>query len=116
MENGLQLSSKMLCRKSGASYRQVDWWCRHGVLRDPGPVHGRHRRFTKLDLRVTKIIQPLATLHCPLTTLQNVARVLYEQLPTREVENGYVIVRHDSSVVITSSFVLTSNPVWVIPF
>ena len=56
-----KLSSTDVCRLAGITYRQLDHWCRSGVVTpahvtNDGGGSGRHRRFAPDSIR------PLATL------------------------------------------------------
>lgn len=49
--------------RTGITYRQLDYWCRRGILPDQkpeGPGSGRDRDFTDDDVAVIENIQSLA--------------------------------------------------------
>jgi hypothetical protein len=50
-----------ICRLTGASYRQIDYWVRLGILRTAFYVEGsgRARRFERRELRVAVIVRAL---------------------------------------------------------
>ncbi len=77
--------SKMACELAGVTYRQLDYWCRSGVIipaavvgGDGGPTHcergwpgsGRHRRFTGRQVTILAACGVLARLCADTAALQ----------------------------------------------
>lgn len=60
------ISSTEMCRRTGATYRQLDYWTRNGVVtpaqepRLSGP--GGRRAFSERQIRVVRLIRGLAAL------------------------------------------------------
>lgn len=78
--NSGPMTSDALVRASGCSYRQLDYWCRNGVL---VPVDGRaqpgqgyQRRWTRKDARVAHVIARLAGMGATIPVLRHVAAML----------------------------------------
>lgn len=75
------VNAPTLCRRAGITYRQVDHWCRLGVLRPIGaatPGSGAQRRFPRGEVRVAAAIAELRDIGVPL----EIARRAAEQLRT----------------------------------
>jgi DNA-binding transcriptional MerR regulator len=73
------ISGIELCRTCGISYRQLDYWCRRGVLEpmtNATPGSGIPRPFTEEELRVARALAELRKLHVPLDLLIVVASQL----------------------------------------
>ena len=53
------VSSRELCELTGASYRQIDYWCREGIIHavtDDTPGSGKQRRFAKDLIDKVKLV------------------------------------------------------------
>lgn len=59
--------SREVVRRSGATYRQLDYWCRAGLFGEQlrGRGSGRHRRgFTEEDVKVARGLARLSAAGC----------------------------------------------------
>jgi DNA-binding transcriptional MerR regulator len=67
------LSASEVCQVAGISYRQLDDWCRTGLvpLDDPMPGSGHHRRYDQAA--VDRVVQ-IATLRQQLSALRQEVR------------------------------------------
>ncbi len=53
------VSSKELCELTGATYRQIDYWCRQGYIHaahSDTPGSGNKRRFSKSNIDRVKLV------------------------------------------------------------
>lgn len=80
------------CLAAGVSYRQIDYWCRSGLLGDQhveGPGSGLKRRFDASDidvLRALRQVMALRSTHPPPDWPQRVALHVREHGLTGTVE------------------------------
>lgn len=71
MENSVAapatLSSVEVCTRAGCSYRQLDWWVRHGAITPTVGANGSgtQRRFTEADLVAVRVATRLSLLGAP---------------------------------------------------
>lgn len=57
------ISGPELAKRSGASYRQIDYWCRNGVISPVGDTHpgsGHPRRFKESDVKRVKVLADIS--------------------------------------------------------
>jgi hypothetical protein len=69
------LSATEVCQRTGASYRQVDYWCRSGVI-EPwvgATGNGSRRVFSEYQVRVVRLIADLAALGAQAPVLRRAA-------------------------------------------
>lgn len=59
-------STAWVAEVTGATFRQVDWWVRHGLLGDDlqGVGQGQRRRFTPAQVEAVTALAELAALGC----------------------------------------------------
>lgn len=73
-------SALELCRETGISYRQLDYWTRRGVLspiaRPEDATSGTPRPFDELEVRVVHVLAALRALGASLDVLREVAAQL----------------------------------------
>lgn len=84
------LSAPEVCRVTGASYRQLDYWSRTGVLRAAREARGSgtQRRYTIIQARVARVLFILARLGARHAVLREVAAVLLDDGPEWEEPAG----------------------------
>jgi DNA-binding transcriptional MerR regulator len=74
------MTSDALVAASGCSYRQLDYWCRNGVLvptlSTARPGSGGQRRWSRKDTRVVHVCARLAAMGATLPVLRHVAAML----------------------------------------
>lgn len=80
------LSAPEVCRVTGASYRQLDYWSRTDVLRAAREARGSgtQRRYTPLQARVARVLLVLARLGAQHAVLREVAATLCDDGPEWE--------------------------------
>ena len=74
------LSTGEVCERTGATYRQVDYWARTGVLSPsvrPAVGSGNRRVYSTPDVRVAAVLVQLAQLGCSGDTLRHAAGELH---------------------------------------
>lgn len=76
----------------GATYRQVDYWTRLGVLRPTQAYRGSGtpRVWSPLDLRVAAVVAQLRRLGAEVDTIREAAAWLYDNLD--RVTGGWIIL------------------------
>jgi DNA-binding transcriptional MerR regulator len=76
-------SSAEVCRQTGLTYRQLDYWCRHGWLKPesysrgnakPGNGPGWDRRWTQAELNAARMMARLVDLGITPQQAADVAR------------------------------------------
>jgi len=93
------LSSTSICRLSGASYRQLDYWTRTGVVvPSTAEAHGSgtQRRWSVDQVRVLTLLVRLSGRGCQSEALRAAARAA-ELLPD-EVWSARVVVNLDGEI------------------
>lgn len=101
---------------TGATYRQIDYWCRVGLLDPEGDGRGSGivRRWAPEDVRAALIIAALARLGCEGEPLRAAARWSYANL--EQVDAGSLVVSPD---IITATAeggtVRIGAGAWVVP-
>lgn len=95
------VNAATLCRRADITYRQLDHWCRLGVIRPVGgmgtPGSGFARRFDMREVHVAAAVAELRDLGAPLDLAADVA----EQLRVLDEWPGYVCVTRAGLVVTT---------------
>lgn len=68
-------SSELLRRCDGVSYRQLDYWCRTGIIDPMVPAcgSGRPRRFSEEQVQVVRLVAMLSALGAQHEALQRAA-------------------------------------------
>lgn len=86
-----------VCELSGASYRQLDYWCRNAVLPAARRARGQgsHRAFTRDQIVVARVLRQLAELGAQRPALTQTARDL---LYSRRRWSAFIIVTPDGRV------------------
>ena len=57
------ISGPELARRTGASYRQIDYWCRNGVICPLGeatPGSGRNRQFKESEVKRVRVLADIS--------------------------------------------------------
>lgn len=90
-------STKLAAEIAGASYRQVDYWCRVGVLspKGNGAGSGNVRSFTLDEIAVVAVLAELSTLGATCETWSTVAAWL--SMPV-EIWPDMVVVTVDGEI------------------
>lgn len=85
-------STDEVCQASTLSYRQVDYWCRVGVLTPEHDCYGSgsRRRWSLQNVAVIRVLAALRPFTSDLTALRKVAGLL-EEWPFEEWATGLVI-------------------------
>lgn len=92
-DRGTGLSSFEVCRLVGCSYRQLDYWCRRGLVWPAQPARGSgsQRRFDDEDLAVIGALNTLAAMGCEGNRLDRAARSIRAELGGN-VTSGWLVV------------------------
>jgi hypothetical protein len=61
---GAMIGSTEMCHRTGATFRQLDYWCRNRVVVPQVEARGSgmHRRFSERQVRVVRLVHGLAAL------------------------------------------------------
>lgn len=125
-----RLNATDMVRRSGASFRQIDHWCRNGYLRTADgrntPGSGVSREFMLQDLRVARVMVVLSALGLPGNRMKECAHELYAKLRYFDGAGWAVIEatrigkwRGRMGVTSLNVRVTTDNstngPAWVVP-
>lgn len=88
------ISSGELCSRSGATYRQVDYWTRIGLLAPETPVDGsgRPRRFPVDAVRTAAVLMAASEMWHDRKTRKAVAEAAAAGVPARICRAGGVTV------------------------
>lgn len=67
-----EYSSAEVCRVAGVTYRQLDGWCRHGVVAPSVPARGTGscRRFSGRDLLIVEAVARMSALGAEYSALR----------------------------------------------
>lgn len=93
------ITSWDVCAQAGVSYRQLDYWCRLGIIEPVGgatPGSGSQRRFTSREIRVVAFVGRLYELGARAQVVKHVAPLV--RAMSREEWTGYLIVGPDGRV------------------
>lgn len=94
---GSGLSTSEVAAVAHASYRQLDWWCRTGVLApsvDPGEGSGLRRRYSQHDALVAKVLARLSRLGAAADAL----RAASASLGSLDAFTAYLVVDEQGCV------------------
>lgn len=111
---------------AGITYRQLDWWCRQGWLRDNAEGPGSSRSFNATDVRVATALKKLREVGCGGEILAEASQNLYDYFDKDDdrPDLKYIVVEpkdmrrpNDAStrVRFTGELPLLDRPAWVIP-
>lgn len=87
-------STKQLCNHAGTTYRRVDYWARHGVLNAYGsniPGSGVHRRWSRREVQLARVVARLADLGAQTPVLRQVAMNLRLMTPAFDLAGVWFV-------------------------
>jgi hypothetical protein len=120
------IGAKHILRAASLSYRQLDLWCRAGLLKPASKGSGVPRRFDAADLYVVVALARLAEIGCPLAGMQVASFGLYDVF-SREGNPHFLVMCGETVKVIQGhrgyeSYAATftdlpapTSPAWITP-
>ncbi len=99
IERPVPITSWDVCGQAGISYRQLDYWCRLGIIEPVGaasPGSGSQRRFTAREIRVVAFVARLYELGARAAVVKHVAPLV--RAMGHDEWTGYLIVSPEGRV------------------
>lgn len=95
-----ELSSTEVIARAGVTYRQLDYWCRTGVLSPVGNLRGSgsFRRWSIDDIEIVAALGRLAAMGAPTPVLERVAIAVARWLALGDVGAAWLVVPLDGPV------------------
>lgn len=114
------LTTADLVARTGATYRQIDYWCRQHLLTPARPARGRVGSGTphiwgEHDAQVVRLIVAARTVHLPLAGLRQIVPHWYKEIDAHArswwIDQNYEIACALSRTVLAAAI---RGPGWII--
>ena len=95
------IGSVELCQLTGASYRQIDYWCRSGYIDcEPGRGSGTQRSFRPAEVVQALVLSRVANLVPSLLVASRVARIARDRFESHDVMGRSIVIYGDGDMIV----------------